>query len=219
MGAGTLFFALVMALEGCGIASAPLQETPQNVATPQPGAIAISEDARAPVGDVVPVYVSVANGTGIPREIVPSQIFAIDRNGNRAAPLPPGEAARRAGNSEELFAALKSGAVGGVAAGLIGTGLGAGAGAALGNTVGGAGLGGTIGAGEGILYGAPAGQGKADAQANQQIGALALQGGSLRQDFTLGGYVFFPKADYKELDVLLVNVETGDTEVMREPWH
>jgi hypothetical protein len=46
------------------------------------------------VGDVQPVYVSIANGTNVPRAVVPSQIFALDEQGQRIAPLPPGEAAR-----------------------------------------------------------------------------------------------------------------------------
>ena len=30
--------------------------------------------------------------------------------------------------------------------------------------------------------------------------------------------MFFPKGSYREVEFLLVNQETGDTEVMREPW-
>ena len=58
----------------------------------------------------------------------------------------------------------------------------------------------------------------ADQQANQQLQALALRGGEVRHDFTVSGYVFFPKGSYHEVEFLLVNNETGDTEVMREPW-
>lgn len=216
--AAALGFVLAVILEGCGVAAAPLEQTPQVVATPQRGQVLVSNQAQAAVGDVVPVYVSVANGTSIPRYVVPSQVFAVNDAGERVAPLAPAEAARRAGNSEELSAALKSAAVSGVAAGAIGTGLGAAAGAALGDTTGGVGLGAAIGAGEGILYGAPAGQGKADEQADQQIGALALAGGPVRENFTVSGYVFFPKGHYKGVDVLLVDGETGDTDVMTQPW-
>jgi hypothetical protein len=39
----------------------------------------------------------------------------------------------------------------------------------------------------------------------------------VRRDFTVSGYVFFPKGDYKQLQVLLVDGETGNTEVDRAP--
>jgi len=53
---------------------------------------------------------------------------------------------------------------------------------------------------------------------DRRILRLALQGGEVRHDFTLSGYVFFPKGSYHEVEFLLINQETGDTEVMREPW-
>jgi hypothetical protein len=34
----------------------------------------------------------------------------------------------------------------------------------------------------------------------------------------VSGYVFFPKGDYKQLQVLLVDSETGNTEVIDRPW-
>ncbi len=203
---------------GCGFASAPIQNTPAVVATPQPGEISITSQSKPAVGAVVPVYVSVANGTDVPRAIVPSQVFALDGNGDRIAPLPPGEAARQAGGSGELKAALTSAAVSGVAAGAVGAALGAAAGAAFGSAGTGAALGSAIGGGEGMLAGAPAGQQEARRQASEQIGALALQGGDVAKDFTVSGYVFFPQGSYKEIELLLVNRETGDTETLKEPW-
>jgi hypothetical protein len=217
-----LLMALVIA--GCGIASAPLKNTPQIVATPQEGQLNVTTHPGAPIGDVQPVYVSVANGSNVPRSIVPSQIFALNDSGARVAPLPPGEAARQAGGSGELKAALTSGMVGGVAEG----GLGAGLGAAIGSVVNGfsgfsgaasgAIIGAAAGGGAGIVSGVQRGSDKADQQANAQLAALALQGGEIRHDFTVSGYVFFPKGSYHEVEFLLVNQETGDTEVMREPW-
>lgn len=41
----------------------------------------------------------------------------------------------------------------------------------------------------------------------------------MRRDFTGSGYVFFPKGSYREIELLLVNSETGDTETIKEPWH
>jgi hypothetical protein len=204
---------------GCGFASAPLQNTPSIVATPQPGQISITSQSKPAVGSVLPVYVSVANGTDVPRAIVPSQIFALDENGDRIAPLPAGEAARQAGGSGELKAAMTSAAISGIGVGAVGTAVGAIAGSVLGSGATGAAVGGAIGAGEGVIGGAPAGMQEAKNQANQQIGALALQGSDVGKDFTVSGYVFFPQGSYKEIEMLLVNRETGDTETIKQPWH
>jgi hypothetical protein len=215
---------LALAMAGCGIASAPLKDTPRIVATPQPGQINVTTQPSQPIGDVQPLYVSVANGSDVPRSIVPSQIFALNDSGARVAPLPPGEAAREAGGSGELKAALTSGAVGGVAEGALGAGLGAIVGSVVNGFSGfsgaasGAIIGGALGGGSGVVHGVQRGSDKADQQANQQLQALALQGGEVRHDFTQSGYVFFPKGSYHEVEFLLVNQETGDTEVMREPW-
>src|SRR5216684_7944698 len=116
---------MAFAVAGCGIASAPIKNTPQIVATPQQGQLNVTTQPGAPIGDVLPVYVSVANGSDVPRSIVPSQIFALNDSGARVAPLPPGEAGREAGGAGELKAALTSAAVGGVAEGALGAGLGA----------------------------------------------------------------------------------------------
>ena len=217
-------FLFMLAMWGCGFASAPLKDTLQIVATPQPGQLNVTTQPSHSIGDVQPLYVSVANGSNVPRSIVPSQIFALDDSGARVAPLPPGEAAREAGGSGELKAALTSGAVGGVAEGALGAGLGAIIGSVVNGFSGlsgagsGAIVGGALGGGAGIVHGVQRGSDKADQQANQQLQALALQGGEVRHDFTLSGYVFFPKGSYHEVEFLLINQETGDTEVMREPW-
>ncbi|HVB80637.1 MAG TPA: hypothetical protein VNE82_11925 [Candidatus Binataceae bacterium] len=215
---------LALAMAGCGIASAPLKDTPKIVATPQPGQLNVMTQPGQAIGDVQPLYVSVANGSDVPRSIVPSQIFALNDSGARVAPLPPGEAAREAGGSGELKAALTSGAVGGVAAGALGAGLGAAIGSVVNGFSGfsgaasGAIIGAATGGGAGIISGVQNGASKADQQANAQLQALALPGGEVRHDFTISGYVFFPKGSYHEVEFLLVNQETGDTEVMREPW-
>jgi hypothetical protein len=215
---------MAFAVAGCGIASAPIKNAPQIVATPQQGQLNVTTQPGAPIGDVQPVYISVANGSDVPRSIVPSQIFALNDSGARIAPLPPGEAARQAGGSGELKAALTSGVVGGVAEGALGAGLGTAIGSVvnefsgIGGAASGAIVGAAFGGGSGIVSGVQNGASKADQQANAQLGALALQGGEIRHDFTVSGYVFFPKGSYHEVEFLLVNQETGDTEVMREPW-
>ena len=219
-----LGFLTALAMAGCGFASAPLKNTPQIVATPQQGQLNVTTQPATPIGDVQPVYVSVANGSDVPRSVVPSQIFALNDSGARVAPLPPGEAARQAGGSGELKAALTSGVVGGAAEGALGAGLGAAIGSVvngfsgLSGAASGAIVGAAFGGGSGIVSGVQNGASKADQQANAQLGALALQGGEVRHDFTVSGYVFFPKGSYHEVEFLMVNQETGDTEVMREPW-
>jgi len=219
IGLRTGAIAAAIAISGCGIAQAPIEHTPNVVATPQQGRLAVSVAAAPTVGAVTPVYVSIANGTDAPRAIVPSQVFALNGAGERVAPLPPGEAARQSGNAGELKAALKSAAFSGVAAGAVGAGLGAAVGSAFGAAGMGAIVGSAYGAGYGIVQGAQAGQTKADQQANQQIEALSLKPEEVRKDFTVSGYVFFPKGQYNQVEMLLVDRETGDTEVVREPWH
>ncbi len=208
-------------LSGCSVGSAPIKTTPAVVASPLPGQLSVGVQKAESVGGVVPVYVSIANGTDIPRAVMPSQIFAINEAGERVGPLPPGEAARRAGGAEELKAALASAAVSGVAGGAVG----AGAGAVVGSVVGGGGgvgqgalIGSAIGAAEGMFRGVGKGQARADREARQQIQSLALKRDDVRHNFTVSGYVFFPEGGYREIDVLLINRETGDTEMIRRPW-
>src|SRR5271168_2710925 len=128
MYAGAL--AVAIAISGCAVAPAPIAHTPNVVATPLQGQLAISVAAAPTVGEVTPVYVSVANGTNDTRSVVPSQVFALNDAGERVAPLPPGEAARQAGSAKELEGAVKSGAVSGVGGAALGAAAGAIAGAA-----------------------------------------------------------------------------------------
>src|SRR5215471_10231488 len=72
-----------IAIGGCGVAPAPIAHTPNVVATPQSGELVISVQAGQSVGEVVPVYVSVANGTDNTRSLVPSQVFAVNEVGER----------------------------------------------------------------------------------------------------------------------------------------
>jgi hypothetical protein len=212
----TLIFA-IGAMGGCSIAPAPIKDPPHIVATPASGQLTVTSEPSKPIGDVQPIYVSVANGTDSPRAIVPSQIFALNEAGSRVAPLPPAEAARQAGGAGELRAALLSAGASGLVEGAIGTGIGAIAGSLIHSGGTGAALGGAIGAGYGGLSGARSGPAKADAQASTQLTALALPAQDVRRDFTVSGYVFFPKGDYKRIQMLLVDDETGNTEVINQP--
>jgi hypothetical protein len=212
---------------GCAVAPAPIAHTPNVVTTPPPGQIAVSVQASPSVGEVVPVYVSVANGTDDTRTVVPDQIFALNNVGERVAPIPPGEAARQAGNANELKGAMQSAAVSGVGGAAVGAAAGAIAGAG-GNSGGGWGfnspsqgalVGTGLGGGWGVWSGAGYGQSKADQQANQQIDALALKPEEVRPKFVVSGYVFFPKGSYNQVEMVVLDRETGGTQILREPWH
>ena len=140
-------------------------------------------------------------------------------------PLPPGEAARQAGSAKELEGAIQSAAVSGIGGAAVGAAAGAVAGAAgssggwgFGSPGAGALIGSAFGGGMGIIRGAEKGQSRADQQAKQQIEAVSLKPEEVRKDFTVSGYVFFPKGQYNQVEMLLVDRETGDTEVVREPW-
>jgi hypothetical protein len=209
---------LIFILAGCVLARAPLQDTPKVVATPEPGQLSVAMQPANTIGDVQPVYVSIANGTDVPRAVVPTQIFALDEHGERIAPLPPGEAAREAGGAGELKSALTSAAASGAITGALGAGIGAIAGSLIHSGATGAALGGAIGGGTGAMQGAFAGPSKAHQQANEQINALALQSGDVRNNFSVSGYVFFPKGDYKQIQLLLVDNESGNTEIIERPW-
>ncbi len=218
--------AAAIAISGCAVAPPPIAHTPNVVATAQQGQLAVSVAAAPTVGEVTPVYVSIANGTDADRSVVPSQVFALNDAGERVAPIPPGEAARQAGSAKELQGAIESGAVSGVGGAAVGAAAGALAGVAgnagswgFGSPGAGALIGTAFGGGFGILRGAEKGQTRADQQANQQIDAVALKPEDVRKDFTVSGYVFFPKGSYNQVEMLLVDRETGDTEVVREPWH
>ena len=217
--------AAAIALFGCAVAPPPIAHTPNVVATPQPGRLTVSVAAAPAVGAVTPVYVSIANGTDAPRAIVPSQVFALNDAGERVAPLPPGEAARQAGSAKELEGAIQSAAVSGVGGAAVGAAAGAVAGAAgsagnwgFGSPGAGALVGSAVGGGMGIIRGVEKGQSRADQQAHQQIEALSLKSEEVRKNFTVSGYVFFPKGQYNQIEMLLIDRETGDTEVVREPW-
>jgi hypothetical protein len=218
--------AVAMTISGCAVSSPPIAHTPNVVANPQHGELAISVTAAADVGDVVPVYVSVANGSDDPRAVVPTQVFAVNESGQRVAPLAPSEAARQAGSAKELSSAVRSAAISGAGGAAVGAATGAVAGVAgnagdlgFGSAGAGALIGTAFGGAYGLISGAQKGQALADDQANKQIGAVALKPAEVRKDFTVSGYVFFPKGQYKKVEMLLVDRNTGDTEVVRGPWH
>lgn len=214
------FIAVALLLSSCAVAWPPLEPAERKpVPTPIDGQFSVVTQAEHPVGDLIPVYVAVANGTDEKRTVHPSQVFALDEYGARIAPVPAMEAARQAGGTGRLKAAIASAATGGAALGALSAAAGALAGLAIGGVGPGAAVGGAVGVTQGALWSAPMGQGDAQYQANTQIQALALGDSEVRKDFTVSGYVFFPKGSYKDLQMLVVNNETGSTETVTVPWH
>jgi hypothetical protein len=83
-----------------------------------------------PVGNVQPVYVSIANGTGSPMLESSGEIFALGSDGNRVPALPPQEAANQAGGSAGLASSVETAAAyaapsaaGGAATAAVGSAL------------------------------------------------------------------------------------------------
>jgi hypothetical protein len=214
-----LLLTAVLALSACAVASAPLESQRKVVPTPMNGEVSVVSESAKPVAGLIPVYVAVANGSDESRTVNPSQVFALDQNGERTAPIPPVEAAREAGGANKLKAAVESGAVGGAAEGALGAAVGALAGLAVGGVGPGAAIGGAVGVTQGALWSAPMGQAEAQNQAYAQIQGLALNDSEVHKDFTVSGYVFFPKGSYTDLEMLMVNNETGATETVKVPWH
>jgi hypothetical protein len=224
MGAEDLrrFFVLASALilSSCAVAWPPLKPAESKpVPSPVEGEFSVVTQADHPVGDLIPVYVAVANGSDEGRAVHPSQVFALNEYGQRIAPVPPQEAARQAGGAGMLKAAMASAATGGAALGALSAATGALAGLAAGGVAPGAAIGGAIGVTQGALWSAPMGQGRAQSEANSRIQALALGDTEVRKDFTVSGYVFFPKGSYKDVEMLVVNTESGSTETVTVPWH
>ncbi len=213
-----LFLAGALLLFSCAVAPAPLKTERKVVPTPIEGQLSVVNEAEKPVGNLIPVYVAIANGTDEGRTVHPNQVFALDRYGERTAPIPPLEAARQAGGAAKLKSAVESAAVGGAAEGALGAATGALAGLATGGVGPGAAIGGAVGATQGALWSAPMGQYEAQNQANAQIQALSLNDTEVRKDFTVSGYVFFPKGSYSDLEMVIVNNETGTTESVKVPW-
>jgi len=211
-GIALMFFA-------CAVAPAPLKVERKVVPTPIEGQLTVVNEADEPVGNLIPVFVAIANGTDEGRTIHPSQVFALNQFGARTAPIPPIEAAREAGGVNKLKAAVESAAVGGAAEGALASAAGAVAGAVSGGAGPGAAIGAAVGVTQGALWSAPMGQAEAQNQANAQIAGLSLNDSEVRKNFTVSGYVFFPKGPYTNLELVVVNNETGATESVKVPWH
>ena len=216
-----------LVLSGCVTTWQPIPETPRVALTPMKGQVTIKAVPGKAVDGMVPVDVSIANGTDEPYRIESDQIFAIDQQGQRIMPIPASQAMIEAGNANALKAGLtgaaKSAAVGGIA--------GAAAGAAIGAAVGtivlspaqgalvGAALGGSVGAAGSGIYGGLQGQAAAHHDAESQISALSLQTRDANPNYSVNGYVFFPKGEYTALEMNLFNEETHQSATGSTQWN
>ena len=132
----TAIVIVALATSGCATSARPLPIEKRVALTPPKDDVAVLARAGQPIGQVVPVDVSIANGTDEPYMVDPAQVFAIDDQGQRILAVPSAEAIQEAGDANSLKAALtgagKSAAVGAIAGVAIGAALGVAVGALLG---------------------------------------------------------------------------------------
>jgi len=224
--AAALAVVLAFGLAGCATTWNPIPITPRVALTPTKGDVTMQARPGAPIGRIVPVDVSIANGTDEPYLVQPDQVFAINQQGQRIMPISASEAIQEAGNSNALKAGL-TGAAKNLAIGAI---AGAATGAAIGAAVGtivlspaqgalvGAAIGGSVGAAGGGVYGGVQGQAAAHHDADTQISALSLQTREAHPNYSINGYVFFPKGEYTSIQMTLLNEETHQTDTRTSSW-
>jgi hypothetical protein len=224
--ASSIAVLLTFGLSGCATTWRPIPLTPRVALTPTKGDVTTQARPGAPIGGIVPVDVSIANGTDEPYLVEPDQIFAINEQGQKIMPISANEAIQEAGNANALKAGL-TGAAKNLAIGAI---AGAATGAAIGAAVGtivlspaqgalvGAAIGGSVGAASGGVYGGVQGQAAAHRDAETQISALSLQTREAHPNYSINGYVFFPKGEYTSIQMTLLNEETHRTDVRTSSW-
>ena len=197
----------LLGLSGCATSWRPIADVPRVALRPSQGEITMEARPGKPIGDMVPVDVSVANGTDEPYRIEPDQVFAINDQGERILPIPASEAITEAGNANSLKAGLWGAARNVLVGGLAGAAAGAMVGTAVGTIVAspaegallGAAMGGSVGAAGGGILGGMQGQAAAHHDAETQIGSLALQPSDANPNYSVNGYVFFPQGNYKTI--------------------
>src|SRR5262245_49065286 len=174
----------VAALAGCA-ATRPDLVAP----APENGRVTVRAVAAERTGDVQPVAVAITNGRSAPLRLDPHQVFAHGAAG-RIAPLPPAEAARRAGGGSAP-AALESGVKGAAAGGILGTIGGAISGAIQGGIGSAIGAGAAVGAALGAITGTVAGARNPSAHV-AEFESRALPATTLASGFSATGYVYYP---------------------------
>lgn len=185
---------------------------PLAVPTPLAGRVSAVAATRDPVGDVRPVAVAVTNGLDETLRLDARQISAHGPDDVRVAPLPPAEAARRAGGHRPS-GAVRQGAVGAATGGLLGAIGGAISGAILGGVDLAAAAGGAVGAFFGAITGLTHGGGEPDIAGFED---RALHDATLARGFSADGLVYCPRGAWRSLEILLVN-ERGEAEAVQVP--
>jgi hypothetical protein len=162
-------------------------------------------------GDMVALGVGVSNGSAETYTVSAEQIYAVDRAGNRIAPLSVVEAARQAGGATALVAGLRGAGGGALLAGLIGAIPGAIIGAAEAGGSG-AGRGAAIGAGIGVAVGAIGGLYEAktatEREIRAQLGELYLGERTLAPGVPVSGFVFYPRGEYAGVRAVVIDQAT-----------
>jgi hypothetical protein len=177
--------------------------------TAGPGIVAGRAVRAGRLGDVQPIVVALTNGRDGTVQIDPRQVIAVDAAGIRIAPLPPGEAARRAGGRAP--GALKGGVVGAAEGGALGALGGVIAGAIQGGIGAAAAVGSAVGAALGAITGVVGGARGGGASHEAEFRDRALDGATLAPGASATGYVYYPAAQYSSLDVLAVEEPGGGT--------
>jgi len=222
------FIALMvgLGLSGCATSWRPIADVPRVALTPSKGEITVQARPGKEIGGMVPVDVAIANGTDEPYRIEPDQVFAINTQGQKILPIPASQAIAEAGDSNALKAGLTGAGKNAVVGGLAGAATGAAIGAAVGTLVLspaqvaflGAAIGGSIGAAGGGVYGGFQGQAAAHNDAESQISALSLQTRDANPNYSINGYVFFPKGEYTSVEMNLFNEETHQSATRSSTW-
>ena len=210
-----LVIVAVLVAAGCSsngaVATPSPLSLPKVVATPTSGHVSVVAVANKPVGNVVPVYISVANGSDDPLLESPAEIFAQGGDGNRVPVVPLTEAVAQAGGAAGLVSSMGTAAAYGVPAAAVGGVSGLAAGGLGGMSWSGALTGSLIGSAAGLIAGGAQGiwtaHQAAEQRAEDQIANLSLKPATIPPNGTASGYVFYPADQYQKLLAVM-----GDTE-------
>lgn len=187
--------------------TAPRVVVPETV----PHEVKVAGTAARQFGDMLALGVGVSNGSTKEYVITADRVFAVDKDGNRIAPLSVTEAARQAGGSTALVAGLRGAGGGALLAGLMGAIPGAIIGATRGAQ--GAGTGAAVGAGIGVAVGAIGGfyesKTKTEREIISQLGELYLGAKVSKPGLPVSGFVFFPAAEYSGVRVIAIEQPGG----------
>ena len=199
-----------VALLGC--ASKPVTAPRAVVPESAPSELRAAATAGKRFGHMVAIGVGVSNGAAKDYVISADRVLAVDRDGNRVAPLSVAEAARQAGGATALVAGLKGAGAGAVLAGVVAAIPGAVIGAAEGGGRG-AGTGAAVGAGIGAAVGAVGGfytsKTETEREILDQLGGLYLGEKTTRPGVPVSGFVFFPEGQYVGVRVVAIERPGG----------